>query len=191
MDIALYARVSTNEQTTEQQLHQLREWAGKAGHTVVDEFTDVASGAKVARPGLRDLQGLVTARRVQLVAVVALDRLGRSLQDLVTLLADWQAQGCGLYSAREGLDATTAAGRALLGMAAVFAEFERSLIVERTKAGIDRARRQGKHIGRPSIPAAVRRRAEALLKSGASQRSVRKALGLGGGTISSIAKELT
>ena len=191
MKIALYARCSTDEQSTEQQLFSLREWASRAGHEVVAEFTDEGvSGSRSNRPGLAALHRSVTRRETHLVAVTALDRLGRTVAGLATLLADWNALGVGLYSAREHIDTTTPSGKALLGMAAVFAEFERDLIVERTKAGMERARRNGKRIGRPPVEPSVRRQAEKLLSDGASQRSVRRELGLGGGTVARIKSQM-
>lgn len=191
MKIVIYARCSTDDQSVEQQLFCLREWASRAGHDIVAECTDEGvSGARNSRPGLAALQRLVTRREAHMVAVTALDRLGRTVAGLATLLADWNALGVGLYSAREHIDTTTPSGKALLGMAAVFAEFERDLIVERTKAGMERARRNGKRIGRPPLQLSVLRQAEKLLASGTSQRAVRRALGLGGSTVARIKSQM-
>lgn len=152
---AIYARVSTDSQTVENQLQVLREIAARSGWTIVHIFTDEGiSGAKGRdqRPGLKSLMTTVSRREVDLVAAWSVDRLGRSLSDLVALLGDLQAQNCDLYLHQQALDTSTPSGRMLFGMLSVFAEFERSLITSRVKAGMDRARANNVRFGRPSLP---------------------------------------
>jgi Resolvase, N terminal domain len=131
--------------------------ARRHGWDVVDTYRDEGvSGAKgrLSRPGFDRLCKAIVRREIEMVAAWSVDRLGRSLQDLVGFLAELQASRCELYLHQQGLDTSTAAGRALFGMLSVFADFERAMIVERTKAGMARARAQGKVIGRQGSPRA-------------------------------------
>lgn len=146
---AIYARVSTGEQTPENQLLRLREVAARAGWTVAREYVETASGATARRPGLDAMIADAQRRRFDVVMAWDVSRLGRSLRDLVDLFETLRTVGCDLYLEQQALDTSTPAGRALLQMSGVFAEFERAMIVERTRAGMARARASGKRIGRP------------------------------------------
>ena len=122
------------------------------GWRIVEEFGDKGiSGAKGRdkRPGFDRLLKAVTTRKIDVVAAWSVDRLGRSLQDLVSFLAELNAVGCDLYLERQAVDTTTPAGRALFQMLGVFAEFERSIIQKRVKAGMARARKHGTKSGKP------------------------------------------
>ena len=150
--------MSTDGQTVDNQLAGLREAVERRGWVVVEEFVDAGiSGAKgrSERPGLDRMMKAVTRREIDVVAAWSVDRLGRSLQDLVGFLGELKAAGVDLYLHVQAVDTTTPAGRALFQMLGVFAEFERSIIVERVNAGIARARTQGtksgKPIGRPPL----------------------------------------
>lgn len=154
--VALYARVSTDKQSTENQLQELRLAAERLGWQVVEEFVDRGiSGAKGRkdRPQLDALLKGVARKQFDVVAAWSVDRLGRSLIDLVNLLQELHATGVDLYLHQQGINTTTPAGRAIFGMMGVFAEFERSLIQERIRSGLERARRTGTRtgqaIGRP------------------------------------------
>lgn len=164
---ALYARVSTKDQNTKNQLVELRQVAIRSGWAVALEFVDNGiSGAKgrEQRPQFDSLCKAVTRREVDVVMSWSVDRLGRSLQHLVTFLGELNGAGVDLYLHQQGVDTTTPAGKALFQMMGVFAEFERSIIRERVQSGINRAkqeeqtpqglkrrRRQGKRAhGRPS-----------------------------------------
>lgn len=181
--VALYARVSTSDQTAENQLRALPEHAERAGWTIVQEYTDHAvSGTREKRPGLDRLMADARRRRFDLIAVAALDRLGRNLRHLVTLLDELQHLSIGLVSLREALDLTSPIGRAMFALVGVLAEVERAWIIERTHAGLRRARAQGKRLGRPRVlgdPARIRQ----LLDNGASRRAAARALGVSEGTI--------
>jgi DNA invertase Pin-like site-specific DNA recombinase len=158
MRVGLYLRISTGDQNVLNQERELRQAAERHGWDVVAVFKDEGiSGSKgrEKRPGFDRLCKAITRREVDMVAAWSVDRLGRSLQDLVAFLAELQASRCELYLHQQGLDTSTPAGRALFGMLSVFSDFERAMIVERTKAGLARAREQGKVIGRPKIASTV------------------------------------
>ena len=169
MRAALYLRVSTDQQTTGNQYQELWAAAARAGWSIVEVFEDNGiSGAKGRdqRPAFDRLHRAMTRREIDVVMVWSVDRLGRSLQDLVAFLAELRAVGCDLYLHQQGVDTTTPAGRALFQMLGVFAEFERAIIQERVRAGIARARAEGKHLG----PAVHQRRDRARDPGGARRR---------------------
>ena len=148
---ALYARVSTGGQTVENQLRELQEVAERHGWQIVAEFSDKGvSGAqgREKRPGLDKLLQAVARREVDIVLSWSVDRLGRSLQGLLSFLAELHAKGVDLYLHQQGLDTSTPAGKALFQMMGVFAEFERAIIRERVRSGLERAKAQGKILGR-------------------------------------------
>lgn len=140
---AIYARVSTKGQTTENQMIALREVANRAGWEIVAEYIDEGiSGAKgrEQRPQFDALSKAIIRREVDIVLSWSVDRLGRSLQHLLSFLTELNASGADLYLHQQGVDTTTPAGKALFQMMGVFAEFERSMIKERVQSGIERAR---------------------------------------------------
>jgi DNA invertase Pin-like site-specific DNA recombinase len=148
---ALYARVSTVDQQTENQAVELRQYAAARGWTIA-EYCDLGvSGAKDRRPALDRLVADAKRRRFDVVLVWRLDRLGRNLRHLVTLLDDLQALGVAFVSLGEGIDATTPAGKLQLHVLAALAEFERGRCIERVKSGLARVRAQGKRLGRPQV----------------------------------------
>lgn len=147
---ALYARVSTTlGQSTENQLLELRRYAEARGWTATEYVDDGISGSKANRPALDRLLRGAKRRRVDVVVCWSLDRLGRSLKHLVILLDDLQALDLSLVSIREGLDWTTPTGKLQAQLLAMIAEFERSRTIERVRAGMARAKAEGKHVGRP------------------------------------------
>lgn len=159
---ALYVRVSTDGQNVDNQERELREVAHTKGWEIVDVYGDTGiSGAtgRDGRPGLDKALREAVRGRYSVLAVWSVDRLGRSLQDLLHSLAELQAAGCDLYLHRQAVDTRTPAGRALFQMLGVFAEFERTLIQARVRSGLARARahgtKSGRPIGRPRISAAV------------------------------------
>ncbi len=152
---ALYARVSTGGQTVENQIRELQVVAQRLGWEVVEEFIDQGiSGAKgrADRPALDRMLKAVIRGEVEVVAAWSVDRLGRSLQELVSILNELRERQVDLYLHQQGLDTATPSGRAMYQMLGVFAEFERAIIIERIKAGMARAREQGKRLSRPMIP---------------------------------------
>lgn len=175
MRAAIYARVSTTDQTCDNQLIELRRYCQARGW-MAKEYVDAGvSGAKDRRPALDALSKDARRRRIDVLVCWRLDRLGRNLKHLVTLLDELQAVGVAFISLSEGIDATTPAGRLQLHVLAAIAEFERARISERIRAGILRARAQGKKLGRPE-----RRVSNAILASvaGLTVRAAAKKLGV-------------
>ena len=180
--VGIYLRVSTKDQTTENQLRELRQVAERAGWEVVRTFEDAGvSGAKGRdkRPGYDALLKAVARREVKLVAAWSVDRLGRSMQDLVAFLEDLRGHGADLYLHQQALDTTTPSGRALFGMMAVFAEFERAMIQERVNAGLARAKAEGKRLGRPTLGSDIEAKVRELRATGMGIIKVAKTLGIG------------
>ena len=180
---AIYARVSTtNGQTPENQLAELRKAARRMGWKVVEEYIDHGiSGAKGRdkRPAYDALCKAATRKEFDVVMAWSVDRLGRSLQDLVQILGELHAKGVDLYLDRQGVDTTTPGGKALFQMMGVFAEFERAMIRERVNAGLTRAKAQGKRLGRPRITKTKESRIRALLEKGMGMNRVAKTVGCG------------
>ena len=172
---ALYLRVSTIDQTTANQERELRQVAERAGWEVVKVYKDHGiSGSKGRnkRPAFDALHKAAARREIDIVMAWSVDRLGRSLQDLVAFLSEIHAAGVDLFLHQQGLDTTTPAGKALFQMMGVFAEFERSMIQERVRAGLRRAKDDGKKLGRPRIARQLEERILAALKAGETIRGV-------------------
>ena len=149
MKAGIYARVSTTDQHCENQLVELRRYVEARGWTIAREYVDQGvSGAKERRPALDDLVRDAKRRRFDVLVCWRLDRLGRNLRHLVTMLQELQDLGVGFASLGEGIDCTTPAGKLQLHILAALAEFERERIRERIHAGLARARRQGQKLGR-------------------------------------------
>jgi len=153
-NVGLYARVSTKGQELENQLAELRHVCKRNGWQIAKVFSDRGiSGAKgrTERKGLDELLKAVVRREIDQVVVWSIDRLGRSVQDLIGVLSELHQKGCQLYVHKQAIDTTTPSGKMLFQMLGVFAEFEREIIRERILAGQNRARSQGKRIGRRSV----------------------------------------
>src|SRR5690349_17521308 len=166
---ALYLRVSTTGQTVANQRRELEAAAERHGWIVAEKFEDAGiSGTKGRdkRPALDAMLKGVARRDFDLVAAWSVDRLGRSLQDLIGTLGELQAKGAGLYLHQQGIDTTTPAGKALFQMLGVFAEFERAIIRERVMAGLARAKAQNKRLGRPRVSSKVEASIRGALTSG-------------------------
>lgn len=192
--VAIYLRVSTQDQNTERQCRELQAVAEHSGWEVVQVFEDAGiSGAKgrEARPAYDALLKSVTRREVDLVAAWSVDRLGRSTQELISFLGELHARGADLYLHQQALDTTTPAGRAMFGMMSVFAEFERAMIQERVKSGLRRAKAQGKRLGRPTVPPEVEAQVRELRSQGLGVIKVAKALGIGVSAVQRIDKNAT
>ena len=187
MRTALYCRVSTTEQTTDNQVLELQNVAQKMNWAVTETYTDVISGAKSKRPGLDALMKAVSRNEVDVVMCWDVSRLGRSLQHLVSLLSELHAKNVDLYLHVQGIDTTTPSGKAMFGMMGVFAEFERSLIQERVKAGLQRAKTQGKRLGRPPVPPIQVEKIKRLRTEGLSYRKIAKRIDLSVCTVHRLA----
>jgi DNA invertase Pin-like site-specific DNA recombinase len=175
---ALYARVSTHDQTPENQLTVLRAFAGARGWAVTEFVDHGVSGAKERRPHLDAMLADVRRRKFDVVVIVKLDRLARSTRHLVTLAAELEALGVDLVVLDQAIDTTTPSGRLLFHMLAAVAEFERDLIRDRVIAGVRRARAAGKHLGRPRTQHVPLARARELLARGLSMRATGRELGV-------------
>ena len=172
MRAAIYARVSTFDQEPENQLQELRRYVEARGWSAIEFVDRGVSGAKDRRPALDQMILDAKRRKFDIVVCWRLDRLGRNLRHLVTLLDDFQALGVAFVSMGEGIDCTTPAGKLQLHILGAIAEFERARIAERVKAGLARARANGKRLGRP------RKTQPAIAVPGGSVREAAKLWGV-------------
>jgi DNA invertase Pin-like site-specific DNA recombinase len=188
--VAVYARVSTDGQTVANQRRELEAAAERHGWQIVEVFEDKGiSGAtgRKDRPAMKRMMEGVARREFDLVAAWSVDRLGRSLQDLIGFLEELRAKRVDLYLHQQGLDTTTPAGEALFGMLGVFAQFERAMIRERVNAGLARAKAQGKRLGRPQEVADKKRAAVLAARAkGHSFGTIAKALDVPRSTVAYI-----
>src|SRR6202162_4151520 len=184
MRVGLYARVSTlNGQSPEMQLAELREYATRRRWKVFREYVDVGiSGSKESRPKLNELMSDAHKRKIDAVLVWKIDRFGRSLRHLVNALADLDAYGVAFVSLRDNLDLSTPSGRLMFQIIGAMAEFERSLIQERVRAGLRNAKLKGKTLGRPRRIVNGDQMTR-LREQGASFREIAKVVGASPGTV--------
>jgi DNA invertase Pin-like site-specific DNA recombinase len=191
--VAIYTRVSTDGQSIENQRRELLAVAERRGWEVVQEYSDHGiSGAKDRdkRPSFDRMLKSATRREFDMIAAWSVDRLGRSLQHLVAFLGEVRAAGVDLYLHQQALDTSTPAGKAMFQMCGVFAEFERSMIVERVNAGLRRAKAAGKVLGRPRIDAGTEADIRAALAKGDKGiLKIAAEFGVGSGTVQRIKAE--
>ena len=190
--VAIYARVSTDKQTTENQLRELRNIADKNGWELVNEFIDEGiSGAKGRdkRPQFDALMKSAVRREIDVVMAWSIDRLGRSLQHLVEFLSEIHEVGCDLYLHQQAIDTTTPAGKAMFQMCGIFSEFERSMIRERVKSGLARAREKGVQLGRKPISNAMKTEIIAMRATGTSMAKIANELGISAGVVCKVVNE--
>jgi len=184
---AIYTRVSTDDQTVENQLIILREIAERKGLTVVAEFNDEGiSGAKGRdkRTGFDNIIKGAVKKDFDTILVWSVDRLGRSLQDLVSFLNEVHSVDCDLYIHQNGIDSSTPTGKMMFQMVGCFAEYERSMIRARVLAGQKRAKAQGKHIGRPTnLNEGLIHSIKYMKEQGIGIRKIAKDLSVGVGTV--------
>src|SRR6059036_3160097 len=175
----LYARVSTNDQQTLlMQSRALREYAARRGWTITVQIREVGSGA-AKREAREKLLESARRREIDVVLVWRLDRWGRSVTDLLATLQELEHLGVGFVSLTEALDLTTPAGRAMAGLLAIFSEFEREVIRERTRAGLAHARANGKRLGRPATAAAHSTEIRKLHRAGVTKADIARRLQIG------------
>ena len=192
MTAAIYARVSTKEQNTDNQVLELKKVAEKAGWEISNTFIDHGiSGSKGRkdRPALDTLLKTITRRETKRVLVWSVDRLGRSLQDLISTLNEINSSGAELYIHQQAIDTGTSSGRMLFSMLGVFAEFEREMISERVSAGLERAKANGVKLGRKRIPPITERKVIELSNKGLSQRKVATRVNISQQKVSMILRE--
>lgn len=191
MRLALYVRVSTKKQTVEMQLNDLQAVANRAGWTVVSIYRDEGvSGAKSKddRPALKDLMKASTRREFDMVAIWSIDRLARSTIDLFHIMMDLHKKGIELYAHQQAIDTSTPSGRMMWQLLGVFAEFERAVIQERVKAGIENARGKGVRLGRPPISKAVEAEILELRSKGLGLVKIGRRLGVGTSQVQRVCK---
>ena len=183
MKAAIYSRVSTDKQTTDNQIQELLAVAERNGWTVEAVYSDVISGAKEKRPELEALMSSVIRREVDVVLIWDISRLGRSLQHLLKLLEEFHAKGVDVYFHQQGIDTTTPAGKLMFQMCGAFAEFERGMIQERVKAGLARAVAQGTKLGAPTVPTKIQAKAQEMYEVGMSFRKIGRELDIHHATV--------
>jgi DNA invertase Pin-like site-specific DNA recombinase len=180
--VAIYLRVSTDKQTTDNQRRELEAVAERSGWHIVKVYEDAGiSGSKGRdkRPGLDAMLKAVNAREFDMVAAWSVDRLGRSLTDLLAILQGLHDKGVDLFLHQQGLDTSTTAGRAMFQMLGVFAEFERGIIRERVLSGLARARAKGTRLGRRPVKPSVVARIHELRSDGVGILKIGRTLGIG------------
>ena len=191
---AIYVRVSTDKQTIENQVQALRQIAERRGWQVVEQYSDAGiSGSKGrdGRPGLDQMLKGAQRRHFDVVMAWAIDRLGRSLIDLLGTIQTLEACGVDLYLDQQAIDTTTPAGKLMYQVCGAFGEFERSMIRQRVNAGLKRAVEAGKTLGRPRIGPAVEKRIQSQLRAGKGINKVARELGVGTGTVQRVRQEMT
>jgi len=185
----LYARVSTNDQQTlVMQNRAMREYAARRGWTIALQVREVNSGA-ARRKAREEVLEAARHRKIDLVLVWRLDRWGRSVTDLLTTLQELEHLGVGFVSLTEALDLATPAGRAMAGLLAIFAEFEREVLRERTRAGLAHARKNGKRLGRPATAAIHATEIRKLHRAGVSKSEIARRLQIGRTSVRRILRD--
>jgi DNA invertase Pin-like site-specific DNA recombinase len=190
---AIYVRVSTDKQTVENQVRELRQIAERRGWQVVEQYSDAGiSGSKGRndRPGLDQMLKDAQRRHFDVVMAWAIDRIGRSLIDLLGTIQTLEACGVDLYLDQQAIDTTTPAGKLMFQVTGAFAEFERSMIRQRINAGLKRAVEAGRTLGRPRISEALEERIQARLRAGKGINKVAREMGVGTGTVHRLAREM-
>lgn len=179
----LYGRVSTQDQTTLNQMLDLRRYAKERGWTVAGEYVDHGvSGTKSSRPGLDRLMAAARKKQIDVVLVWRFDRFARSVKHLVLALEELRSLGIAFVSYQENIDTGSPLGAAIFTIIAAMAALERDIIVERVKAGLGRARSQGRKLGRPQVSVDIAR-LRALKAKGLSIREIAKQTGMSRGTV--------
>jgi DNA invertase Pin-like site-specific DNA recombinase len=189
--VAIYLRVSTSKQDTDNQRRELELVAERSGWEIVKVYEDAGiSGAKGRdkRPGLDAMMKAVNAKEFDMVAAWSVDRLGRSLTDLLGILQGLQDKGIDLFLHQQGLDTSTTAGKAMFQMLGVFAEFERGIIRERVNAGLARAKARGTKLGRRRVKPSVEERIRELRAEGAGMLKIARKLSIGTSVVQRVVR---
>lgn len=191
MNTYIYARVSTDRQSHDSQLHELRDYCTRRAWPIAREFVDTASGAKFSRSGLDELMALVRKGRVDAVVCYKLDRLGRSLAHLAQIIAELTAHRVALVVPSQGIDTSTANPAAMLQLNVLMAvaQFEREVIRERVNAGLAAARAKGKQLGAPKRIHKLLPQAIQLVRDGSGTSAVSRALGVSVGSAWKLVRE--
>lgn len=191
MDVAVYLRVSTKQQSVDIQLNEILTVAKKSGWDVVSIYQDVGfSGGKSReeRPGLEALMADVTRKKIEIVAVWSIDRLARSTLELIRIMMDFNAKRIDLYVHKQAIDTSTPSGRMMWQLLGVFAEFEREMIRERVCAGLERAKEKGVQLGRPRLRVEVEEQILQLRSQGMGMLKIGRKLGVGTSQVQRVCK---
>jgi len=189
--VAIYLRVSTSKQDTDNQRRELEAVAERSGWQVAKIYEDAGiSGAqgRDKRPGLDAMMKAINAKEFDMVAAWSVDRLGRSLTDLLGILQSLQDKGIDLFLHQQGLDTSTTAGKAMFQMLGVFAEFERGIIRERVNAGLARAKAKGTKLGRRRVKPSVEARIRELRVEGEGILKIARRLGIGTSVVQRVVR---
>ena len=182
--VAIYARVSTDRQTVDMQIHELKEYVKRRGWNLYREFIDQGySGSDTKRPAFQDMMNEAKKRKFDVLLVWKLDRLSRSMKDLVMVLNELGGLGIDFVSYDNNLDTSTPTGKLVFHVIGAVAEFEKDIIKERVKAGLENARRKGKKLGRPGVGDSVIEEAKILRGQGKSFRKIGRQLGISEGVV--------
>ena len=190
--VAVYLRVSTDQQTHESQESELRHYCEHRRWSDVQWFTDVASGAKQSRNGLMQLMGLVYRGKVDVVLTYKLDRLARSLSHLAQIIAELQSHNVALVCPSQGIDTSNSnpAAQLQINILAAVAQFERELITERVKAGVKAAKQRGVKLGRPYKHSNRISQVQALVAEGINAAEIGRRLGIPCSTAGELVREI-
>ena len=188
--VAIYARVSTDRQKVDMQLNELRQFVDRSGWNIHEEYIDQNfSGGNTKRPAFTAMMDAARKRKFDLLLVWKLDRLSRSLKDLIVTLDDLRVYGIDFLSYDNNLDTSTPTGKLVFQIVGAVAEFEKEIIRERVVAGLATARNKGKRLGRPPISKYVYDQALKMRSEGLSFRNIGKVLGIDEGTIRKRARK--
>ena len=188
--VAIYARVSTDRQTVDMQIHELKAYVDRRGWDLLREFIDQGySGSDTKRPAFQEMMNEAKKRKFDVLLVWKLDRLSRSMKDLVMVLNELGGLGIDFVSYDNNLDTSTPTGKLVFHVIGAVAEFEKDIIKERVKAGLENAKRKGKKLGRPGIGDSVIEEAKVLRGQGKSFRTIGKELGISEGVVRQRLKE--
>lgn len=181
--VAIYARVSTDKQAVDMQLSELRDFVQRSNWKIYKEYIDQGyTGANTQRPAFTDMMNQARKRKFDILLVWKLDRLSRSLKDLINTLDELGHLGVDFISYDNNLDTSTPTGKLVFQIVGAVAEFEKDIIRERVKAGLENAKRKGKRLGRPPIPRATFQKAKKLRAKGLSFREIGRQLNIDEGT---------
>ena len=182
--VAIYARVSTDKQKVDMQLNELRQYVARSGWTVYEEFIDqAATGGNTKRPAFQAMLAAARQKKFHILLVWKLDRLSRSLKDLIITLDELGSLGIDFVSYDNNLDTSTPTGKLVFQIVGAVAEFEKDIIRERVIAGLANARQKGKRLGRPPLPPHIYDQAIKMRAEGLSFKKIGIALGIDEGTI--------
>lgn len=190
---AIYLRVSTKEQTTDNQRLELEAVAKQRGWTIAGVYEDRGiSGSKgrEKRPAFDQLHKDSARGKIDIVMAWSIDRLGRSLHHVVAFMAELGELSVGLYLHQQAVDSSTPAGKAMLAMCSVFAEFERGMIIERVNAGLARAKAQGKRLGRPTVDQSIEKQIKLRRAKGVGMLKIARELGVGTSVVQRVCAAL-